>query len=76
MKGQEVFIMAKQELKSKTATKRTVEEVPVEETKTKTQTERGEELKQELDALLDEIDEVLESDAATFVKDYVQKGGE
>jgi ubiquitin-like protein Pup len=29
-----------------------------------------------LDALLDEIDEVLESDAATFVKDYVQKGGE
>ena len=38
--------------------------------------ERGEKLKAELDDLLDEIDEVLESNAEDFVKSYVQKGGE
>ena len=38
--------------------------------------ERGEELKAELDDLLDEIDEVLETNAEDFVKSYVQKGGE
>jgi ubiquitin-like protein Pup len=38
--------------------------------------ERGEKLKGELDDLLDEIDEVLESNAEDFVKSYVQKGGE
>ena len=30
----------------------------------------------ELDSLLDEIDEVLESNAEEFVKSYVQKGGQ
>jgi len=35
-----------------------------------------EELKAELDDLLDEIDEVLEDNAEEFVKSYVQKGGE
>ena len=39
-------------------------------------TERGEELKAELDDLLDEIDDVLETNAEEFVKNYVQKGGE
>jgi ubiquitin-like protein Pup len=39
-------------------------------------TESGEKLKAELDDLLDEIDEVLESNAEDFVKSYVQKGGE
>jgi len=29
-----------------------------------------------LDDLLDEIDEVLETNAEEFVKNYVQKGGE
>lgn len=38
--------------------------------------ERGAELKAEMDDLLDEIDEVLESNAEEFVKSYVQKGGE
>jgi ubiquitin-like protein Pup len=33
-------------------------------------------LKEELDGLLDEIDEVLETNAEDFVKSYVQKGGE
>ena len=39
-------------------------------------TERGERLKNELDDLLDEIDEVLETNAEEFVKRYIQKGGE
>jgi ubiquitin-like protein Pup len=46
-----------------------VEEVPA-------TSKRGEELKAELDDLLDEIDEVLEDNAEEFVKSYVQKGGQ
>lgn len=38
--------------------------------------EQGEKLKAELDDLLDEIDDVLESNAEDFVKSYIQKGGE
>ena len=37
---------------------------------------QGQELKNDLDDLLDEIDEVLESNAEDFVKSYVQKGGQ
>jgi ubiquitin-like protein Pup len=33
-------------------------------------------LAEEMDELLDEIDEVLETNAEEFVKSYVQKGGE
>jgi prokaryotic ubiquitin-like protein Pup len=36
----------------------------------------GEQIKQDLDELLDEIDGVLEENAEEFVKSYVQKGGE
>ena len=39
-------------------------------------TEQGEKLKAELDDLLDEIDEVLETNAEEFVSSYVQKGGQ
>ena len=38
--------------------------------------ESGEKLKAELDDLLDEIDDVLETNAEDFVKSYVQKGGQ
>ncbi|MBO00375.1 MAG: ubiquitin-like protein Pup [Acidimicrobiaceae bacterium] len=34
------------------------------------------ELSNDLDDLLDEIDQVLESNAEEFVKSYVQKGGQ
>ena len=36
----------------------------------------GSKIKAELDDLLDEIDEVLETNAEDFVKSYIQKGGE
>jgi ubiquitin-like protein Pup len=64
--------MAEQTRKTKPATERgteTVEEVAP-------TAERGEKLKAELDDLLDEIDEVLETNAEDFVKSYVQKGGQ
>ena len=38
--------------------------------------ESGEALKAELDDLLDEIDDVLETNAEDFVKSYIQKGGQ
>jgi ubiquitin-like protein Pup len=37
---------------------------------------KGEDLKEEMDDLLDEIDAVLEENAEEFVKNYVQRGGE
>jgi len=37
---------------------------------------RGDQIKADLDDLLDEIDEVLEDNAEEFVRNYVQKGGE
>ncbi len=39
-------------------------------------TKKGEQLKAELDELLDEIDVVLEENAEEFVRNYVQKGGQ
>jgi prokaryotic ubiquitin-like protein Pup len=65
--------MAEREQKKKQAPSRTeeetVEEVPA-------GSEQGEKIKAELDDLLDEIDEVLETNAEDFVKSYVQKGGQ
>ena len=38
--------------------------------------EKGEQIKAEIDDLLDEIDEVLDANAEDFVRSYVQKGGQ
>ncbi|GEP32407.1 prokaryotic ubiquitin-like protein Pup [Nocardioides szechwanensis] len=38
--------------------------------------ERREALDDDVDAILDEIDEVLESNAEDFVKSFIQKGGQ
>nr|BEK64896.1 ubiquitin-like protein Pup [Kitasatospora purpeofusca] len=38
--------------------------------------ERQEKLSDDVDAVLDEIDEVLESNAEDFVRQFVQKGGQ
>ena len=38
--------------------------------------ERHEKLNEDVDAILDEIDEVLEENAEEFVRSYIQKGGQ
>ncbi len=38
--------------------------------------ERREALDDDVDAILDEIDEVLEANAEDFVKSFIQKGGQ
>ena len=38
--------------------------------------ERKERLDEDVDAILDEIDDVLETNAEDFVKSFIQKGGE
>ena len=37
---------------------------------------RAEKIRESLDALIDEIDDVLEENAEEFVNSYVQRGGE
>ena len=46
------------------------EAIQVDETKTPQETT------EDIDALLDEIDEVLEENAQEFISKYIQKGGE
>ena len=65
--------MAERTQKSKTTTNRDTETAAE---AAPAVTETGEKLKAELDDLLDEIDEVLETNAEDFVKSYVQKGGQ
>ena len=65
--------MAEREQIKKTTQKKTDDEV-VEEAPSGS--EQGQKIKAEIDDLLDEIDEVLESQAEDFVRSYVQKGGE
>ncbi len=64
--------MAERIQKSKTAQDKT-EEV---DTAADAVTVTGEKIKADIDDLLDEIDEVLETNAEDFVKSYVQKGGQ
>ena len=65
--------MAERKHKQKQSPERTDQEV---EHAAPATSESGEKLKAELDDLLDEIDEVLETNAEDFVKSYVQKGGQ
>lgn len=65
--------MVEREQKRKPATTREADEEIVE---TPAASESGEKLKADIDDLLDEIDEVLETNAEDFVRSYVQKGGE
>jgi ubiquitin-like protein Pup len=39
-------------------------------------TKKGKKIKEDIDKLLDEIDEILEENAEEFVKSYVQRGGQ
>ena len=65
--------MAEREQKKKQAPSRQDDEVVDE---LAAPTKGGDKLKEEMDDLLDEIDEVLESNAEDFVRSYVQKGGQ
>ncbi|HUQ39352.1 MAG TPA: ubiquitin-like protein Pup [Acidimicrobiales bacterium] len=65
--------MAEREQKKKPASTRKEETVAE---AAPADTTQGDKIKAELDELLDEIDEVLESQAEDFVRSYVQKGGE
>ena len=64
--------MAEREQKKKSS-ERTDEAVAEE---LPTTSESSEKLKSDMDDLLDEIDEVLETNAEDFVKSYIQKGGQ
>ena len=69
--------MAERETQRKATPSRQAEDEQVDEAVPGGQAaETGERLKAELDDLLDEIDEVLETNAEDLVKSYVQKGGE
>ncbi|MBF4770158.1 ubiquitin-like protein Pup [Nocardioides agariphilus] len=57
--------------------KKSSEEVTQDEVAPETDVaERKEALDDDVDAILDEIDEVLESNAEDFVKSFIQKGGQ
>lgn len=64
--------MAEREQLKKTAPAKRDEEIA----ETPAPSEKGEKLKSDIDDLLDEIDDVLETNAEDFVKSYVQKGGQ
>jgi len=52
------------------------DETGVEETPETDVAERKESLDSDVDDILDEIDDVLETNAEDFVKSFIQKGGE
>ena len=52
------------------------DEETVDQTDTDAVAERKEKLDDDVDAILDDIDEVLESNAEEFVRGFVQKGGQ
>lgn len=58
--------------KRKQHSKSETEEVETEEVPD----QRDETLSDDVDAILDEIDEVLEENATEFVANYIQKGGQ
>lgn len=58
------------------STKRTEEAPEVEDTATSDVAERHEKISEDVDAILDEIDGVLEENAEEFVRQFVQKGGQ
>ena len=53
-----------------------VDEPAAEAASTSDVVERHEAITEDVDALLDEIDDVLEENAEEFVKSFVQKGGQ
>jgi prokaryotic ubiquitin-like protein Pup len=69
----EEALMAQEQKQPKKATEN---EESVEVARSDDVAERKEQLDEDIDAILDEIDDVLESNAEDFVKSFIQKGGE
>ncbi len=65
-----------QEQKQPRRSSETEEQPQSEETAESAVAERKEALDTEVDDLLEEIDDVLETNAEDFVKSFIQKGGE
>ena len=68
--------MPERELRKKPAPQRRENTEEAVEEPDAAESETGTKIKAELDELLDEIDDVLETNAEDFVKSYIQKGGE
>ncbi|MEZ5322694.1 MAG: ubiquitin-like protein Pup [Microthrixaceae bacterium] len=68
--------MPERETRKRVAPSRTETDQDVDEANDTVHSGTGDKLKAEMDDLLDEIDEVLETNAEEFVKAYVQKGGQ
>lgn len=49
---------------------------PITKTETTPEDLKNEELQKDTDALLDEIDELLEEDCQAFIRSYIQRGGQ
>jgi ubiquitin-like protein Pup len=64
--------MPERERKQKPAPKEREEQVE----EVNAPSDRGQELNDDIDDLLDEIDSVLEENSEEFVRNYVQKGGQ
>lgn len=64
------------EHKHKGAARSDVEETEVGSSSDESVAQRKEQLDADVDAILDDIDDVLEENAAEFVSSFVQKGGE
>ncbi len=60
----------------KTREREGTEPAEVEEAEETTKDQRNENLNADVDDILDEIDGVLEEDAESFVRGYIQKGGQ
>ncbi|MEJ7705880.1 MAG: ubiquitin-like protein Pup [Nocardioidaceae bacterium] len=60
----------------KTTRKSSEADEPVDSAPSEAVAERKEKLDDDVDAILDDIDEVLEANAEEFVRGFVQKGGE
>jgi len=66
--------MGKEQVTKETAEPRPPDPAPP--TAAKDMKPKAAELKEDMDKLIDEIDDVLEKNAEQFVKDYVQRGGQ
>jgi ubiquitin-like protein Pup len=75
-KNTEVRMATKDTGGQRHTTRREQDEQETQEPTTDEGRERREKLTDDVDAILDEIDEVLEENAEEFVRSYVQKGGQ